>query len=255
MTFIGLSQQNYNLSSFSYLVITVIIIVLVYLLHQNYFGGDTRQKLYPRPQLPSGKEVQVLTANTIGDRTQMFLIGKSPYASNQEMEKIKNQARAYFKSQFGLSDSFLNTYMYSVLVNPNLGYHLQYSQSVPGYQGKIQDGGFTCYLPKGQKLYGNYGGSSGISCDKDSLLTYGHHLIGDKYRIRYWSSSPVKTYSSFDGDYTPIDCDLEIEHAPESRLIGLKGKSEGIYIKKRLIPDSTKPMEKDHLIIRNILNF
>lgn len=255
ISFIGLSDQNYNISSFSYLIITLVIVGLVYLLYQNYFGGETRQKLYIKPQLPSGKEFQVFTVDVVGNRTEMFVIGKTIYSSKEEEQKIKKEAYQYFKSQFGLSDSFLTTYMYPVLVNPQLGYHLQYSQSVPGYQGKIQDGGYTCYVPKGQKMYGQYGGSSGVGLDRDSVLTYGHYLVGNKYRIRYWSSLPIRTYSSFDGDYTPVDCDVEIEHAPEARLIGLKGKSQGIYIKRKLVPNPTKPMEKDHLTIRNVLTF
>jgi hypothetical protein len=262
ISFIGLSDQNDNLSSFSYMLITIVIVVLAYLLYQSYFSGESRQRLYAKPQLPSGKEFQVFTMDAIGDRSEMFIIGipqntnfKSIYSSKDEEQKVKKEAHQFFKTHFGLSDSFLLTYMYPIVINSKLGYHLQYSQSVPGYQGKIQDGGYTCYVPKGQKMYGQYGGSIGVAFDRDAILIYGHYLVGDKYRIRYWSSSPIKTYKSFDGDYTPVDCDVEIEHAPEARLIGLKGKSHGIYIKKRLVPDQKKPMEKDHIIIRNVLTF
>jgi len=252
--FIQLSNQNYNLNSIGYFIIAIIILILAYQAYQSYYLNISQQRLWKKSQLPSGRELQVYVADVFGHRNDMFIIGKTIYDKNEDI-KVKKDAILFFKNQFGVNDNFLLTYMYPVQVNPNIGYHLQYSQSSPGYNGKIRDGGYTCFVPKGYRLYGNYGGNSGIVIDKDCSLVYGHYLIGDKYKIRYWSLCPLKTYSTYDGDYTPIDCDVEIEHSPEPNLIGLKGKSHGIYIKMKLIQDQTKPLETDHIVIRNVLTF
>lgn len=262
VSYIGISTDTFSTNTIVYFLALIIILLLTYLVYKNHFAGEDKQRLWTIPNLPSNKEFQVFTTDAIGDRSEMFIIGKqgndkfkSIYDSPTEDQKVKGDALNFFKKQFGLSDTFLSTFMYPITVNPNIGYHLRYSQTVPGYQGKIKDGGYTCFVPKGHTMFGSYGGSGGVTLDRPGILAYGHYIVGDKFRIRYWSMCPLKTYTSFDADYTPLDYDIEIERAPEGNLIGLKGKAQGLYTKMRLIPDQTQPLKKDHLTIRNVLTF
>ena len=77
-------------------------------------------------------------------------------------------------------------------------------------------------------------------------------MDGDKTltKILYSAPCPLQSVWRYDAQYMPIDCDVEILSDPDEKMIGLKGKAQGIH---RNINISGP--KKNHILIKNVMTF
>ena len=235
-------------------VILIIVIILIYLLYKCHFY-NIDQRIWYIPKIKKNKEVMLFEANAImnsNDLFQIHLPGLSPpsiFKNNKDKKDAYIKAKKFYKNQYGLSDSYLNLFMHEVFVNRDADYGVVYMQSKTGNKKiKMKDGGFVVYVPKGKKLYGQYGGKYGVASDRPGSLAFGYYITNDNL-INYFGLCPLVNFTTYDGTYTPIDCDVKIIKANNKKLIGLKGKAQGIYIDRKL------KNGKNHVIIKNMLTF
>ncbi len=234
-----------------YIILIVIILVLILFLYNCHSATIGSQRLWPVPTIKPPKELIVFLADKVMDASKLFLIKLSGttipsiFKNQQEREKVKQDAFNYFQKQFGLSNTFLNTLMFELTVNENANYHVEYISSKPNQKYTLVDGGYTAYIPKGMKLYGNYGGKNGVASNLSGLLAFGYYIFGENV-IKYYGLCPLTSLETYDGNYTFVDCEVEVESGP---LKGLKGKAQGIYINKKL------KNGLNHIVIRNVLTF
>ena len=233
----------------------LVLLWLIYMLYQCYFGGIGKQSIWPNPKMPKAEEFISFMADQVMDADKMFIIKmpgtknfKSVFDNVNEQKEAERLATNFFKKQFGLSDAYLNVFMKELRVNDEAGYHANYIKSMPERKIPLVDGGYAVYVLPNKKLYGQYGGRVGVSSQKSGILAFGYYKMANMYKIRYWSMCPLTTYMTYDGNYTIVDCDIEIEDAPNRSLVGLKGKAQGIY-------RTTKLNRLNHLTIRNVLTF
>lgn len=254
-----------------YYIITIIIVVLLLISLFSYFSVTTDRRLWPDKfvkENPTGMYPQVITA--ISDikypSDKMFIIkgynNNDSYTDfphifddNNEREEMRKQAKIFFKKQFGLSDTFLNTFMFELTVNPEINYRAYHNQVDNKYNNKMRDGGFIVFIPPLTRLYGRYGGNNGVVADGSSTLAYGQYKIYDEtgnniYKIIYESQCPLQNFNTYDGVYTPIDCDIKIIKSPRENEIGMKGKAQGIN--RNFTINSNK---KNHILIKNVMTF
>ena len=234
---------------------------------QLIFGID--QKTFPQKiieSLPDGKYEQMIIASSDikFDSSKMFLHNydyedsndfSHVFDSEKERKQERENARKYFKKQFGLSDFILDKFMFEITVNPEIKYKAYYEQYTKKYNRKMMDGGYVVHLPPFFMLTGKYGGKRGVLTFKGSTLAYGHYKILDdkdklQYKILYTSSQPLQKDKRRDGDYSPIDYDIEILDAHDKEMIGLKGKAQGINRNVKITGD-----KKNHILIRNVMSF
>ncbi len=232
-----------------HIVLIIFIIILAYLLYSCHTSTIGRQRLWPVPKIQSPKEMIVYLADQIMDSGKLFLI-KTPgttipsiFKTPQELNRVKQDAFNYFQKQFGLSNTFLNNLMFEITVNPEGNYHVEYMSNQSNQKLSITDGGFTAYIPKGMTLYGNYGGKTGVASNLPGVLAFGYYIFGNN-KVKYYGLCPLSTLETYDGNYTFVDCEVEVE---EGALKGMKGKAQGIYINKKLTNG------KNHIAIRNVL--
>ncbi len=243
---------NYQYLTFA-LVIILLLLIFGWLVWGCYFPSIAQRK-WPVPKIEPNKEFIVFLQDKIMDSGKQFLINLPTVTdfpsvfSTKEREIVRQEAHEFFQKQFGLSNAFLKVFMYEITINPDAGYNVYHVQSNPGQKYKLIDGGFTAYIPAHKKLYGRYGGKSGVAGTIQGVLAYGYYIWGnDEYRVRYKGMCPLSTMVTYDGNYTFIDCDVEIVKAPNPSLVGLKGKAIGIYKVNKLSNGL------DHLVIRNVL--
>jgi hypothetical protein len=174
---------------------------------------------------------------------------KTIFESDEEKEKMRLEATNYFKEQFGLSETFITTLMRELRVNDAGNYKAQSIKSNPNLNGTpVVDGGYAAYVPPGTMLYGRYGGKAGIKINKSGVLAYGYYIINGNYKIVYKSPCPLQSFKTYDADYNPIDCDVEVVASPKADLVGLKGKAIGVMRTAKLGGG------KNHITIRNVLS-
>ncbi len=226
----------------------IVIIVLAYFLYTCHFGATSGQRVFPTPTTLEHQLMLVFVADAVMDADKLFLTKKLSGGdfismfNTQELETVKENSTKFFKEYFGLSDAYLNLAMSELRVNPKGNYRTPDGNSVV-------DGGFVVPVPKGMKLYGLYGGKNGVASDRAGVLAYGHYKIQDGYNIIYKSTCPLVSFSTFDGNYNPIDCYVEIIQSPNPREIGMKGKAIGVYKNTKV------NNELNHIVIRNVLTF
>jgi hypothetical protein len=249
----------------------IIAIILVIFLIYWYYSPNTNQRIFPDRLVPENPinlypQMIVATSDIKYPSDKMFLIRGYNYDSDyksfphifkneEERKKIKNEAKQYFKKQFGLSDFFLDSFMLELTVNPEINYRAYYLQNTNSLNNKMTDGGFIVYVPPYTKLYGRYGGKNGVSSSKQSTLAYGHYKITDNssnsiMTIRYESQCPLQTFSTYDADYSPVDCDIQIINSQNKAEIGLNGKAQGIHRNMMI-----KNPKKNHILIKNVMTF
>jgi len=228
----------------NYITIPVIVILLLLLflstffLFKCYFGGTTGQRVSSMmPNLNPPKKTFVFIANAVMDSKKLFTTRKLSdnfvsVFTDEERPVVEQEARTFFKNHYGLSDTFLNTFMTELTVNPKSNYTDNESGE------RIIDGGFVVMIPKGMKLYGKYGGKSGVASNKSGMLPFGYYMFNGK-RIRYKGVCPMVAHSTYDGNYSPIDCLIEYN--------GMTGLAQGVYINKKLKGGM------DHIVIKNVL--
>lgn len=239
-----------------YIIIAILIICLLILAYYSYscFFPSTEQRRWPQMSLPKHTEFITFVADAHLDpgtwiKFNMPTPGfKSMFKSKEELEKVKRESINYFKTQFGLSESFINTLMREIRINDDAGYKAQHISSKPDKQMKVIDGGFAMYVPPGTTLYGRYGGKKGVTLTQPAVLAYGWYLVGDLHKIVYKSQCPLQWYITYDAQYNPIDCDIEIVESKISDMIGLKGKAVGLYRNMKLSNG------KEYVSIRNVLS-
>ncbi len=239
------------------LILLIISLVLLWFLYKAYFPTPT-QRIWPASvaRKPGNKEFITLLADQMMDDNKLFLIRypttknfPSIFATEAERNAVEKSARDYFKKQFGLSDTYLNTFMFEIRVSEESGYHANHVKNQPGKQYPLIDGGFTVFIPPGKRLYGRYGGKTGVSSSIKGILAYGYYILGDDYKIRYVSACPLQQLQTFDGNYNFIDCDVKIEDATDKGLVGLMGKAQGMYKNWKL------DNGLNYISIRNVLTF
>ena len=242
-----------------YLILLVLIFLIIMYYAYNYIttcvGCDER--IYPNVRMnknPLFKEFIVATADKMIDSSNIFQY-KHPFNtkfksifSDKEKPKVKSAAKNFFKTAFGISDAYMNLFMYELRVNDELDYKAYYTQSSRKKAVPILDGGYVCFILPKTTVYGTYGGKDGVLVPQGSVIVYGYYIF-EGYKIRYWSMCPLSPVKRYDATYTPIDCDLLIEKAPNKNLIGLKGKAQGLY-KVINVRGLTH-----HATVRNVMTF
>lgn len=238
-----------------YFIFIAIIIGLVYYLYKCHTGGMENQRKWPTPNITKSKKTILLSADSILEPGTTFIMKKtlpanlSIFKSSGQKEITKNNAIKFFKEHFGLSDLYLGVAMVELRVNDKLNYHAKLISDERSPTGII-DGGYAVVVPKGKKLHGKYGGKNGVSSHLPGILAYGNYVFNDgSYVIEYTSTCPMTKFQTYDGDYTPIDCDIKILDAKNKSLIGLKGKAKGLFQVNNLKDGGA------YNIIRNVLNF
>jgi len=242
------------------LACTILIIFIIYKIYAHFSQcNNCEERIYPSIKQLEGnifKESIMVVADKTLNSNKMFIFNyplnlkfETVFKSDEDKAKAKIGARDFFKNNYGLTDSYLNMFMWEYRVNSNINQRAYFIQGSKNKNIKVQDGGYTVYLPIKRRLYGKYGGKEGVLINKSSRLIYGYYIIGDKYKIKYWSQQPQIEHHTYDATYTPIDYELKIEGANNKKLIGLKGKAHGLY-KKINIKGLTK-----HMIIRNVMTF
>lgn len=248
----GIYITGYNLYKYIYnhpLLLGAFLVIIVYFLFSN-----SGPRNWSKPDLSKPKFKIVFEADSIVDNFFNFdskLFGtdkfKTVYKSNSEREKIRNEAKEFFSKQFGLSDWYLDSLMTEVNVNPKGKYRMSIING-NRVNSPLKDYGFTCPILPYMKLTGKYGGKLGaINYNGIGTLAYGHYEV-DGFKIKYKSMCPLTSTTTYDGTYTFIDCDVKIIKSPNKKLIGMKGKAEGLYKK-------FKTSNKNWINIRNVLNF
>ncbi len=244
----------------AYIYLTIIVILLLvviyfgYLLYKGSFP-TMDQRVWPVPKKLSDKELILLTAESVMDGNKLFLAERkmgedlSIFKDDKELDAFKQESIKYFKRQFGLSDTFINMFLFELRVNDKAGYNAYYSKSEGTIQTPIIDGGFIVFVPKGTTLHGLYGGTNGVTIGRPATLAFGYYIIGDKYKIKYYSPCPLQIMMTYDANYGPVDCDVEILESPNKATIGLKGKAIGIYKNIKLSNGL------NGISIRNVLTF
>jgi hypothetical protein len=177
------------------------------------------------------------------------------FDSEEERLSVRQEARAYFKKQYGMSDWYLDLAMVEVTVNPKIRYRAYYDQDTKKFNQRMEDGGFVVYVPPSFVLKGRYGGQDGVMVTQSGLIPYGHYRILDnndkvQYKIVYSAPCPLQDMERYDATYMPIDCDIEIIKAPNDKLVGLKGKAQGIHRDIKI-----SGPKKNHITIRNVMGF
>ena len=237
--------------------ISVILIIIYLIIRKIYTCVGCEQRVYPFIR-NNKEELFKQTMVAISDKiiNDEIFIFKHPFSTGfksiftpEELKTVKKGAINFFKKGFGLSDLMIKTLMFEVRVNDNINYRIYWDQNTDKKNLKMKDGGFVIFLPAKTLLRGTYGGVNGVTVKQNSFLVYGYYLIENKYKIKYWSMCPLTVFKRYDGDYTFIDCDLMIEDAPDKKLIGLKGKGQGLQktINLRNVTKQTT--------IRNIMTF
>ncbi len=243
-----------------YIIIAVLVIVMlcsVYLLYKANFGTTSGKRIWPvpNPEIPEKKEVILFTADAVMDSNNLFMTKsthddfKTIFESDEEKEMLKKEAIEYFKKQYGMSDTFLNVAMLELRVNDKGGYNASCMKSNPGFASPVVDGGYIVFVPAGKMLHGRYGGNSGVSVNKPTTLAYGFYKMGGSYVIKYMSPCPLQVFTTYDGNYSPIDCDVEIIKSKDPKTVGLKGKAQGVYRNFKLSNGLNQ------VTIRNVLVF
>ena len=239
-------KMKLNLKSYHITVPVIVILVLLisclaYFLYSCHLGGTSGQRISSiMPNLDPPKKMFVFIANAVMDSKQLFMTKKmspnfsSVFASKQEADTVEKEARAFFKSHYGLSDAYLNLAMSELKVNPVAGYTDQESGEI------VRDGGFVVMALKGKTLYGKYGGAKGVTSNKMLMLPYGYYMFGNN-RIRYKGIYPMVTFSTYDGNVSGIDCKIEDD------ATGQTGMAQGVFFTKKLANG------KDHILIKNVL--
>lgn len=231
----------------------VVIIYLMYLILRCQFGLG-KQRTWPVPKIVPHREFITFIAdkNMTGDLFHTDLSNdpkfKDIFSSDAERALVKKEAIAFFKNQYGFSDWYLNLAMKKIRVNTEeSNYRANYIQSDPRNQYQIRDGGYVVILPPGKRLYGRYGGKWGIPVAKQSIIPFGYYIFGNQYRFRYYAICPMASVSTYDGDYTIVDCNIDVVSHPVRNLIGATGKAQGMYRSNKLSDGRT------NIVIRNIL--
>ncbi len=231
-------------------IISLGIMYKVYIQCTYYY-----ERIYDFISLPKNgqyREIIVTTIDVIFDSNQIFTFNlpfskfKSVFS---ETEYVKKESRQFFKETFGFTDKFLKLFMFEFKVNDDIDYRVQYTQSGSVVNQYIKDGGHIVYVPHKTKLHGTYGGKQGIQIEKGGFVMLGYYIIGSEYKIRYTSIYPLITHKTYDGAYTPIECDIEIIESFDKKLIGLKGKAQGIY------KVSNYRGISNHILVRNVMTF
>lgn len=263
------------LTSYKYLPLILLVLSLWFLwkwVSCNF--GIMKQRVWPVPTLKPYKEQFNFIADSIlGKDTPEFIFemfpGKSDFKSpssadtpwvglfsDEEDAIMKKEAIKFFKSQYGVSDTYLKIFMKRFKQNTLAGYQASYLSSAPHLQNvPVLDGGYLLYFVPGVRLHGKYGGKSGYTVQKPGFAPYGYYVLNDNlgntlYKIEYKAICPLVTVNTYDGHYTVIDCDVKILEAPTNEsLVGLTGKAQGMQKKFKLSNG------KDHIVIRNLLVF
>jgi len=241
--------RNYGVR-FAILLILIFIVFKVY----QWFTKctDCEQRVYPGIRMNKSRDFKlslIAVSDKIIPSKDVFKYNfplsfgfKTIFKTEEERNKAKEESRKFFQNTFGLSDLHLKLFMWELRVNDSLDYRFVHDNST------LLDGGYICYVPPKTVLRGTYGGVNGVIVNKGGVLAFGYY-VGGGYKIRYWSMCPLVTHKTYDGNYTPIDCDLEIEDALDKKLIGTKGKAQGIY---KII--NYKGLT-NHVTIRNVMTF
>ena len=229
--------------------ILLAIIILLAFMYYQYAFGYVGSRVWPIPNIQEFKETMLFQADVIMDKSKQFIIGKPndpnvPSVRNDE--QTKQEAIQFFKTQYGLSDLYLSVVLRKVYVNDKTGYNASLFGKTGATKLSIIDGGYLVYLPPGKRLYGKYGGKWGVTVRKSSIIPYGYYKFGD-YLLRYFAVCPMAWTSTYDGEYTIIDCDVEVIESPQNRLNGFKGKAQGMQKKFNLVNG------KHHIVIRNVI--
>lgn len=239
MNFEKIKLKSYHITLPVIVLLVVLISCLAYFLYKCHLGGTAGQRVSSiMPNLDPPKKMFVFIVNAVMDGKKLFMVKKmtpnftSVFTNKQEVDVVEKEARAFFKSRYGLSDAYLNLTMSELKVNPVARYTDQESGEL------VRDGGFVVIVPKGKKLYGKYGGTKGVASNKMLMLPYGYYMFGDN-RIRYMGIYPMVTFNTYDGDVTGIDCGIETGN--------MSGTAQGVFFKKKLANG------KDHIVIKNVL--
>ncbi len=236
-----------------FIVLFILISFLAYMLFKCYFGGTKGQRVSRiMPNLNPPKKMNVFMANSVMDSKKLFLtkkmhkdIFKSVF-TDAERPKVKAEAIAFFKKQYGFSDAYLNTFMSELTVNPVAGYMDTNSKQ------KVVDGGYILMILPNTKLRGLFGGDKGVVLNKMAMLPFGYYRYGDgdgnnMTTIRYFGEVPMVMYNTYYGTYSPIDCTIQMANIGQPPT--LSGKAQGIYINRKL------KNGLDHVLIKNVLTF
>lgn len=251
-----LSRYNLNKLDYRFIIIVILILALVGIVYYSYscFFPSMNQRIWPITKLPKHTEFITFVADSMLEPGILFQFNmptegfQSIFKSDDEKEKMKQDAINYFKEQFGLSETFITTLMREIRVNDAGGYKAESVKSNPNLNGThVIDGGYAAYIPPGTTLYGRYGGKTGVKINISGVLAYGYYIIND-YKILYKSPCPLQSFKTYDADYNPIDCDVEVVSGTNTDLIGLKGKAIGVMRTAKLNNG------KDHITIRNVLS-
>lgn len=225
------------------------------------------QRTFPNKMIdenPDGmyKQMILAIADIKFDADKLFLVNYTGdkdfphiYDSQKEREQNAKLARAYFKKQYGLSDTYMDYAMVELRVNPKIKYRAYFDQEGNTYNYTMKDGGYVVYIPPFFSLGGRYGGKDGVVLHDSGILAHGHYKIYDNenklvHKILYTSPCPLQIISRYDADYTPVDCDVEVLESTNKKLIGLKGKAQGLNRNLKI----TGP-KKNHVLIKNVMTF
>lgn len=259
--------MNYKLENYHYVAIGIAVLVVLCLCCSYFFTATIGQRTFPSNMIqenPTGmyKYMVTVIADIKFPSEELFLInydGAQDFShifdSEEERKQVKEEAIKYFKTQFGLSDTFLNLAMFELTVNPKVGYRAYYDQDNKQYNNTMKDGGYVIYVPPYKALYGRYGGKNGVSSSDAGTLTYGHYKIFDNSgknitTMIYESPCPLQVASRYDANYTPIDCDVKVIKSNNSDLVGLEGKAQGLHRDIKITG-----AKKNHIVIKNVMTF
>lgn len=225
------------------IVSSLIIVSLAYLLVRSYTAThSSKQKVSEHTDIDQYKKTLSIIADQNLDNKSILLLKRpnnkipSIFKMKEERNSTKKEAKYFFKKQFGLSDTFLKTLMTEYIVDEQL--------DQPGIEG-----GFIATVIKGAKLHGLYGGEDGVVQDQTAVIRYGRYIGADGYKIKYATMAPQITKSTYDGDYTILDYMIEIEGAPDSKVVGNIGRSLGI------LKVSKTDRGKYRITLRNTMSF
>ena len=227
-----------------------LILLLLFLYIQYAATGYIGQRRWPVPTIKPLKEMSVFTMDKVMNKKDLFTFGSlsdesfpEVFKDKQRKQQLRKEAVAFFKKQYGFSDMYLNLAMKKVRVNDAAGYKVSNKNDK-----HITDGGYIVFVPPGKRLYGNYGGTFGVTMRKSGIIPFGYYLFG-QHEIKYFAICPMASTSTYDGDYTLIDCDVEITKSPNPANIGLKGKAQGMQKSFKLNNGL------HHIVVRNVLTF
>lgn len=252
-----MEQKSFWAKFKKYLPYIVIVILIVMILNYHYYG-PFEQRRWPVPKIKPTKEFILLFTDKIMDASKLFNIEfkKDPdyvdiFDSEEERASAKDEAIRFFKKQYGFSDLYLKLFLKRVMVNDESEYNVNYIKDKRFLGAQIRDGGYVVLVPPYTKITGRYGGKNGVVSSKMAIIPFGYYKFGknNEYQIKYFAMCPLTFFRTYDGQYSIIDCDIEMTQAPDQKLIGLKGKAQGMY-KKMKVKNGL-----DRVVIRNVLVF